>query len=92
MGKLTSIYLTDEEFAELKKFCEENQCSQYSAIKTAVRELVSKHSLKKGEKAINLEGNAASQNFEDDESSAEKRQNEESNIVERLARCLRSQT
>ena len=42
MGKITSIYLTDKEVVELKKFCEENQCTQYSAMKTALRELTSK--------------------------------------------------
>jgi len=42
MGKITSIYLTDKELGELKKFCEENQCTQYSALKTALRELTSK--------------------------------------------------
>ncbi len=42
MGKITSIYLTDEEVAELKKFCSENQCSQYSVLKTALKELLSK--------------------------------------------------
>ena len=42
MGKITSIYLTDEESIELKKFCDENQCTQYSALKTALRELLSK--------------------------------------------------
>jgi hypothetical protein len=42
MGKITSIYLTDEEAAELKKFCEENQCTQYSALKAVLRELLSK--------------------------------------------------
>jgi hypothetical protein len=42
MGKITSIYLTDEEATKLKRFCDENQCTQYSALKTAVRELVTK--------------------------------------------------
>jgi Holliday junction resolvase len=42
MGKVTSIYLTDEEIAELKKFCNENQCTQYLALKTAISELLSK--------------------------------------------------
>jgi len=42
MGKLTSIYLTDDEAAKLKKFCDENQCTQYSALKTAIRELMSR--------------------------------------------------
>lgn len=41
MGKLTSIYLTGKEATELKKFCNENQCTQYSALKTALRELLS---------------------------------------------------
>jgi len=41
VGKITSIYLTDEEAAMLEKFCNENQCTQYSALKTALRELVS---------------------------------------------------
>ena len=41
MGKITSIYLTDEEAKQLEKFCEENQCTQYSALKTALRELLS---------------------------------------------------
>ena len=42
MGKIASIYLTDEESDELKKFCEENQCTQYSAIKIALKELLTK--------------------------------------------------
>jgi hypothetical protein len=41
MGKMTSIYLTDEEESELKKYCEEHQCSQYSVLKTALREFLS---------------------------------------------------
>ena len=41
MGKITSIYLTDGEAKQLEKFCEENQCTQYSALKTALRELLS---------------------------------------------------
>ena len=42
MGKVTTVYLTDEEVAELKKFCEDNNCTQYSAIKTASREIFPK--------------------------------------------------
>ena len=42
MGKITSIYLTEEEAMQLEKFCEENQCTQYSALKTALREMVSR--------------------------------------------------
>ena len=40
MGKVTSIYLSDEEVTELKKFCEKNQCSQYAVLKMALRELL----------------------------------------------------
>jgi hypothetical protein len=46
MGKLTSIYLTDEETTELKRFYEENACSQYKAIKIGLKELFSKHTNK----------------------------------------------
>ena len=42
LGKVTSIYLSDEEAAELKKFCEENNCTQYAVIKTAMKEMISK--------------------------------------------------
>ena len=42
MGKITSIYLTDEEAKRLEKFCDENQCTQYSALKIALQELISK--------------------------------------------------
>ena len=42
MGKITSIYLTEREAKQLEKFCEENQCTQYSALKTALRELLLK--------------------------------------------------
>jgi hypothetical protein len=38
-GKFTSIYLTDEEASELKRYC--HQCSQYSVLKTALREFLS---------------------------------------------------
>ena len=42
MGKITSIYLTENEVKQLEKFCEENECTQYSALKTALRELLHK--------------------------------------------------
>ena len=42
MGKIVTIYLTDDEARELKTFCDENQCTQYSALKTAVKQLLSK--------------------------------------------------
>ena len=40
MGKVVTIYLYDEETRGLKDFCDENQCTQYSALKTAVRQLL----------------------------------------------------
>ncbi len=41
MGRITSIYLSDEEAKQLKRLCEDNQCTQYSALKAAIRELLS---------------------------------------------------
>ena len=40
LGKMVSIYLTDKEADDLKRFCEDNNCTQYSAVKTAIRELL----------------------------------------------------
>ena len=42
MGKIVTIYLSDEEARELRSFCDENQCTQYSALKTAVKQILSK--------------------------------------------------
>ena len=42
MGKIVTIYLSDGEARDLKEFCDENQCTQYSALKTAVRQILSK--------------------------------------------------
>jgi hypothetical protein len=41
MGKIVTIYLSDDEARNLKDFCDENQCTQYSALKTAVKQLLS---------------------------------------------------
>ena len=40
MGKIVTIYLSDEEARELRDFCDENQCTQYSALKTAVKQIL----------------------------------------------------
>jgi Holliday junction resolvase len=40
MGKIVTIYLSDQEVHDLKEFCEENRCTQYSALKTAVKQLL----------------------------------------------------
>ena len=42
MGKINTIYLSNEEVEKLEKFCEENRCTQYSAMKMAIRELFTK--------------------------------------------------
>ena len=33
MGKIVTIYLSDDEARELKSFCDENQCTQYSVAR-----------------------------------------------------------
>ena len=40
MGKVVTIYLSDDEARSLKGFCDENRCTQYSALKTAVKQLL----------------------------------------------------
>ena len=40
MGKIVTIYLSDQEARDLGRFCEENRCTQYSALKTAVKQLL----------------------------------------------------
>ena len=40
MGKILTLYLSDEEAHQLKAFCDENQCTQYSALKIALKELL----------------------------------------------------
>ena len=40
VGKVVTIYLSDEEARDLKGFCDENRCTQYSALKTAVKQLL----------------------------------------------------
>jgi hypothetical protein len=40
MGKVVTIYLSDEETRDLKDFCDTNRCTQYGALKTAVKQLL----------------------------------------------------
>ena len=40
MGKVVTIYLSDKETRDLKTFCDENRCTQYGALKTAVKQLL----------------------------------------------------
>jgi len=42
MEKIVTVYLSDEEAKDLKMFYDKNQCIQYSVLKTAVREIISK--------------------------------------------------
>lgn len=77
MGKITSIYLTDEEAAELKKFCEENQCTQYSALKAVLRELLSKPMKEKEESTTIPQERATTPEYEVMEKTEENKQREE---------------
>jgi len=77
MGKITSIYLTDEEAIQLKKFCDENQCTKYSALKIAVKELLSKPIEETEEETpITEEVEFTRQNYEDDKATEENEQTE----------------
>lgn len=49
-----TIYLSDEEAKELEKFCSQNNCSRYSTLKLALRELMTK-STKEEEKPAERE-------------------------------------
>jgi hypothetical protein len=79
MGKIVTIYLSDRESSELKAFCDENQCTQYSALKTAVRVLLSRspttleetHSTKPAD-------DIPEEDYEEDEFIDEKKQNNDS--------------
>jgi len=81
MGRITSLYLTDDESAELKKFCDENQCTQYSALKAALRELLSKP-LNKGEETPITEETINTQSIKQKEES--KQTSEERLLLELL--------
>jgi predicted transcriptional regulator len=41
MCKIVTIYLSDDEARRLQEFCDENKCTQYSALKTAVKQILS---------------------------------------------------
>ena len=83
MGKIVTIYLTDAESVELKAFCDENQCTQYSALKTALRELLVRP-IQKAEETplINPEDEPLETPPEDDETPEERQQNDEANTSE----------
>ncbi len=60
MGKIVTIYLTDEEAKSLTRFCEENSCSQYSAIKTGLRDLLNRPVTKEATPAQEQRNDASS--------------------------------
>lgn len=76
MGKITTIYLTDKENAELKKFCDENQCTQYSALKTALRELLNQPLIEREEENPTLQEDTNAKDSQDDVETEEDRQAE----------------
>ena len=41
MGKIVTIYLSNDEARRLQEFCDANKCTQYSALKTAVKQILS---------------------------------------------------
>jgi len=84
MGKITSIYLTDGEAKKLEKFCEENQCTQYSALKTALKELLLKPA--EENEALAVEGK---QETAEDSTEAEKVDKAEKERVWELKEILR---
>jgi len=84
MGKITSIYLTDGEAKKLEKFCEENQCTQYSALKTALRELLLKPAEENEAPAVDGKQETAEDNAE-----AEKIEKAEKERVLSLKEILR---
>ena len=82
MWKIVTIYLSDAETAELRDFCDENQCTQYSALKTAIREFLSRSVKKAVERPLNNhEEETLEKNFGDDETSEEREQNEKPDTV-----------
>ena len=94
MGRIVTIYLTDAESVELKDFCDENQCTQYSALKTAVRELLSKPLKKAEEMPLNTpEEETSEEDPEGDEAPEETRQTEKPDTLKTssLLRRLREQ-
>jgi hypothetical protein len=40
MGKIVTIYLSDDEASKLREFCDGNRCTQYSALKTARAKII----------------------------------------------------
>jgi len=82
MGKITSIYLTEDEAKQLEKFCEENECTQYSALKTALRELLLKPVKENKAPAVDEKEEIA------EDSAEETKKSREARILKRLSRSL----
>jgi hypothetical protein len=50
MAKVMTVYLSNEELRDLERFCTQNNCSQYGALKMALKELL--HQSVKEEKEV----------------------------------------
>jgi Holliday junction resolvase len=74
LGKIVTIYLSDDEARDLKEFCDESRCTQYSALKTAVRQLLYRPN--------QVEEKGAQEIAEEPEEIYEELPEEESTIVE----------
>jgi hypothetical protein len=55
--------LTDEEVSDPKQFCEENQCSQYSVMKSTLKEILFEPIVKIEEKYSNNEDRSIVKNW-----------------------------
>ena len=82
MGKMTSIYLTDEEASDLETYCEENQCSQYSVLKIALREFLYNANVESLEENVEQEENSEEQSEQEEEH--QKRKEEIAEFIRRL--------
>ena len=90
MGKITSIYLTDEEAKQLEKFCEKNQCTQYSALKTALRELLSTSIKEEKPSTLEEEETSPESEVEEETEEAKKKQEIRKLNLRKLARALKA--
>lgn len=86
--------MTDGERVELEKFCDENKCTQYSALKTALRELLSGRVKETKEKiVIPQERESLEKSFQDSEAAEENGQADKiGSLLKKLLRSRHQQT
>ena len=90
MGKIVTVYLSDDEVKDLKTFCDDNRCTQYSALKTAVKELLSKPVKQaKDEQFFHFVDSSSEKDLIKIESS-EKKQTEDVNLLDEFLKQLRA--